>query len=374
MATASSQMSPQQANMLARMAVLQLSLPVRIKKGTYGPYSMGQKVSIDLDRTGLFTHIGIDFTASADITAAATASQMAPYSLLGAINYRDFSNFPHGAMAGPQLFVLNSLRNGRLFDLAGNNMQATTGAPLVGSVDTALTAVPTAVATAPISGSLIYPLAYNPQTDLTGAVNAQVGQGQHTIDIQINNAAVGSDGYISPYTGGTVAISDIYFDIYEYYYVVPSNVPLPMLDLAKIYGLQGNITDSSNLVAGQAKVLSWPGNQTVLSAGFFYDNGGAGTVNSTDISELDLVYNITTQMETGTPQILRREMRRKLNADIFPGWYIQDRRGHPVNTQFTGEVQTRLTPNGAPAAGAYIASFFETIYLAGSAIGGAVQG
>ena len=378
MAANTQQVSPAQANLMARASLIQTGLAfVKHLPSTAQNNALpGQTIRVPLDRTGIVTGVMLNFTVPVNITAAATQSPFGPYNLIQSIEYVDFSGVKHVNTTGYQLHALNCLRGARLLNNSHKMMGYITGET---GIDTDILNVPTAIGNANMQFSLYVPLAYDATSDLRGAVLAQTDRGEHYINVTFANAFVAADTFTAPYSAGTVAMqagATISIDAYMHYLMPQAGVSpqnLPMIDLGTIYEISGNLIDSSNIVAGQSKYVNWPNNRAVLSASHLFDNGGSGVLNGADLNQIVLLVNGNTNVRELSPRYLRNHMRYLLGVDLPSGFYYLSARQQPITTQLYGNVQTRFdiaTANAAP----YFVNQYESFYLSGTPLPGVIQG
>jgi P3 major capsid protein. len=362
-------MSPEQANMLARNYLLSTSQPFVRKLGTY-TMTPGSEQIITLDRMGIFTRLVAEVTCTMDITAAATASQFGPAALLQQVQYKDFNNVNRVNMYGSQLFIANSIRSRRIYESANSIGDSANN----GLVDTQVM-LPTATGTSQ-TARMVYdiPLARNPGSDLTGAVLAQTTVSQHQLILTTPSSLVGANAMLFPYSAGTFANVSYSVTVYEYYLQPPSLQVLPHLDLSTIYTLDGTYVDSSDLVSGAQKYVSYPNSRAVSRFVVNYLNGGVGTANGTDLSSIEVLANSNVQMQYWGPLRLRGAMRNMLGADLPAATYLLDTSSNPISTQLYGNVQARLTFAGTVAAGSSLVYYNESTYPQGTPLPGVAAG
>jgi len=360
-----------QANYAARLNLLQTGLQMTKKLQPYTG-ALGSAIRVPLERMGIMTGITLDITVPVNVTVAATASAFAPYNIAQQIKYTDYAGVDRVISSGPQIHMLNCMRGNKFMGnsqkMAGYLALAETG------IDTDILNVPTAVATANMNFSIYIPIAYDPNSDLRGAVLSQTIYGDHYVTLQTPQALVGSDSLVYPYTAGTVAANgNITVQAYQHYIMPQGKLDnLPNIDLMTIYAIEGGTTDSSNITAGQSKYVNWPNNRAILSALHIFDNGGAGVLNGADISQITLLGNSNTNIREMTPKYLRMLQRYMMGADLASGVYYLGARSQPITTQLYGNVQTKfdiLTAN----ANAYFTSQYESFYMAGTPLPGIVQ-
>lgn len=336
--------------------------------------ALGGQIKIPLERTGVVTGVLLEITVPVNITATATASAFGPYNMVNNITYTDFAGLKRVNTSGFLLHTLNSFKGHKI----GGNAVNYSGLPNSEKlINTNILNVPTAVGTANLKFFLYVPLAYDPRQDLRGAILAQAIYGEHYLTLTLPNALVGTDPLVNPYTAGTVALQAGTGVTVQAYmnYIMPQNgvANLPLIDLATIYAIEGNMQDSSNITAGADKYLNWPNNRAILSAIHVFDQGATGgTLNETDVNSVTLLGNSNTNIKELTPAALRMEMRYMLGTDTPSGTYYLPSRTQPITTQLYGNVQTKFNIATA-GANSYFVSQFESTYLSGTPLPGVVQ-
>lgn len=336
--------------------------------------ALGSQIRVPLDRMGIMTGVTLRVDVPVTIaTAAAVPSQFAPYNLAQQISYVDYSGLQRVLTNGFQLHALNNFRGGKVLNNAVD-YQFLPAAET--SLDTNILSLPTAIGNSVISFYLYVPIAYDPNSDLRGAILSQTIYGDHYITLQLPPSLVSADGFVTPYLtgGGTVVLNGaITISAFQDYIMPQQGVQnLPMIDLSTIYSIEGGYTDSANITAGQSKYINWPNNRAVMSALHVYDNGGAPVANGTDINRIILLGNSNTNIRELTPALLRQRQRYHLQTDMPNGVYYMPSRAQPITTQLYGNVQTQFDITTANA-GAYISSQFESFYLSGTPLPGVIQ-
>lgn len=368
----SSNMTPQQANIAARQYLLASARPFVRRMATVTNVNPGEQTIITLDRMGIFTRLVVEVKAKFDITAAATAGQFGAAALAQQIQYRDFNNVNRCNMSGPQLYIANSLRAGRLY----NNVTASDQVPSGGEVDTNIYAVPTAVATG-VEADFTYdvPLAVSPGSNLTGAVLAQTTVSQHQLIVTMPSTIVGADEYVNVYNAGTIANLTYELTVYEYYLQPATLDVLPSIDLAMVYSLDGLYSDDTQIAVGSDKYISLPNNRSILRTVSYFQNGNKGTVNGTDLNNIQMLAGGNVTMMDYAPKRLRSAQRNALGGDLPAGVYVLDSVATPISTQLFGNVQAKY--NIASVAGSGVKTFqtyFEEIYPQGTPLPGVASG
>jgi hypothetical protein len=365
-----------QMNYANRMNLIQSGLHMIKQLQPVTASSLGGSIRINLERMGIMTGIMLDVTIPVNITAAATASSFAPYSAIQSVQYTDYAGLQRVNTSGYQLHALNCIRSHKF----ANNSEKMAGfIPSETGIDTDILSLPTATGQASIQFSIYVPIAYDPASDLRGAVLSQTIYGDHYVTLQLPQAFVASDSLTAPYTAGTVALGTnnggvISVTAYQHYIMPQNGVNnLPMIDLSTIYAVEGNYNDNSNIVTGQPKYINWPNNRAIMSAMHIFDNGGSGTLNGADLNRIVLLGNSNTNIREMAPRYLRNQMRYMLGADLPSGVYNLSSRTQPITTQLYGNVQTRFDIANANA-GAYFLSQYESTYLSGTPLPGVIQG
>jgi hypothetical protein len=363
-------------NLMLRQALLATGLRMVKRQQAKTVSTLGSVIRINLERIGITTGTLLEIAVPVQITAAATSSPFAPYNLVQSISYTDYSGIQRVLTSGYLLHALNAFRAMRFPDNSGRLGQFITAAET--GLDTNILSLPTAVGQGVIYFSLYVPNAYDPSSDLRGAVLSQTIYGDHYITITFAPSFVGADAYTAPYTAGAAVVGTgngglISVSAFQHYIMPQQGVAaLPPIDLSTIYAVEGNYTDNSNINAGQSKFINWPNNRAITSALHVFDNGGSGVLNGADLNQITLLGNSNTNIREMSPSYLRRQMRHMLGADLAPGVYYMGSRSQPITTQLYGNVQTKFdiqTANATP----YFASQYESTYLAGTPLPGVVQ-
>ena len=371
-------MSPQAqiaaANMAGRAALLQTGIPMSQVVWNNALLPLGQATRLNLLRTGITTGVMLDFTISLDITAAMTASPAGPWPLINSIVYTDFSGVNRVNTSALGLWLLNTFRHNKLLHapLAG----PTGLSAIIGSVDTDILTLPTATgATQIVYFSVYMPLAYQPNSDLRGAVPSMVNVGEHYVTITPCAAVVSSsDCLISPYTAGTATVNNTgaYVNVTQFY-IQPQSLAanmLPGIDLTTIYEISGNNITTSGFLTGAQNLIAYPNDRSVMGAYFVYENGGTLTANGADLSLIELLVNSNTVFRQFLPRTYRGIMREMAIGDVISGAYYMPHRHQPILTSLYATVQLRLTLGTVNAGTTKIVSQYESLYPSGQPLAG----
>lgn len=369
-----------QQNMMARMNLLATGISM-VKRLPIYKGDLGSQIRIPLERTGIVTGIMLQFTVPVTIaTTAGTPSPVAPWNLAQMVTYQDFGGVQHTRTNGFQLWAAQSMKNGDAISaIPAQNYAGGTG-PALNSFTNILNQ-PTAIGTGNIVFSLYVPLAYNPDSDLTGSVMAMTSVGEHFVTVQLANSLVNADPWIAPYTAGGVTpttaaggAGQVQIEAFQYY-IQPQNImanQLPMIDLGTIYGFEGGVANTANIASGAQVYTNYPNNRTVLSALFNYENGGAFTANGTDVNQIVLLANGNTNIREVTPRLLNETNRNMANFDLPGGSYFFSSRRQPITTQIYANVQARFDLNTVNAGPTQIVQQFEVQYANGVPLPGII--
>lgn len=369
---AQSQPNLYQQNMMARMNLLTTGVAMN-KKLPLVTGDLGSQLRISLERTGIVTGIMLHFEVPVTIaTTAGVGSPCGPWNIAQMVTYQDFGGVQHTRTNGFQLWAATAMKNGDAFGAIPAQNYAGGQGPSLNSVTNILNQ-PTSIGTGSIFFSLYIPLAYNPDSDLTGAVMAQTSVGEHFVTVQLANSLVNADPWIAPYVSGGVTPTNapgagqVKCQAFQYY-IQPQNTmaqDLPFLDLGTIYGFEGGVANTANIASGAQVYTNYPNNRTVFSALFNYENGGQFTPNGTDVNLITLLANGNTNLREQTPRLMNETTRNMSNFDLPGGSYYFGHRRQPITTQLYANVQARFDLNTVNSGATQIVQQFEIQYMNG---------
>lgn len=371
---AQAQMSPQQQNFLARQNLLQSGIPM-VKRLAPVTGALGSQVKIPLLRMGIMTGVLLQFSVPLTIEdEAAIPSPCAPWNLAQQVVYNDFAGVQRTRTNGFQLWAAQTFKQGdALSAISAATFGGGAGPAL--NYDTNILNLPTAEGDDTAYFSLYVPMAYDPNSDLTGSVLTQTNVGEHYITVQLANSLDSADPWASMYLTGDATItapSGVTVEAYQYY-IQPQNMGaenLPLLDLSTVYGFEGGYQLSGNIAAGQATFINYPNNRSILSTLITYENGGDFTANGADISQITLMANSNTNFRELSPRLLRETMRNLANCDVAAGTYYLPSRRQPILTQLYANVQAKMDVVTANAGVTQFISQFEVQYPSGAPLPG----
>jgi hypothetical protein len=368
---AGAQMSPQQQNYIARQTLLATGISM-VKRLQPVVGQLGSTVKIPLLRMGIMTGVLLQFTVPVTVTTAATASPVAPWNIAQSVQYTDFAGVNRTKTNGFQLWAAQSLKQGDAMSAAPAMNYATGVGPAL-NVNTNILNQTVAVAGAVnLCFSLYVPMAYDPSSDLTGAVLTQTNVGEHYINVQLCNALVNADPWIAPYTAGVATTTGVTIEPFQYY-IQPQNMSaqnLPLIDLSTVYGFEGGYQSTANIASGQSTYINLPNNRSILSTLITYENNSLFTLNEADVSGVTLLANSNTNFKEMTPRLVRETMRNICNSDMPSGTYYLGTRQQPIMTQLYANVQVKMDITTANAGITQLISQYEVQYPSGSPLPG----
>ena len=365
----------QQQNLMARDNLLKTGISM-VKRLQPVTGNLGTSLQIPLLRMGIMTGVLLQFTIPITIaTAAATPSPVAPWNIAQVVQYQDFAGVKRTRSNGFQLWAAQSFKNGDMLGLAPAQNYATGAGPAM-DYDTNIVNLPTAVGSDNIRFSLWVPMAYDPNSDLTGAILTQTNVGEHFINIQLANAIANTDPWIGAYTStaANLTAGAVTVEAFQHY-IQPQSMDmnsLPLIDLSTVYGFEGAYQTTANIAANQSTFINLPNNRAILSSLVTYENNGAFTANGADLSGIVLLANSNTNFREMSPRYLREIMRNIINGDMPAGTYYIGSRRNPILTQLYANVQARMDvlTAGSGSGPTQFISQYEVQYPSGSPLPG----
>lgn len=370
------QMTPAQQNAIGRAILLQSGVRMSqiVQQGF--SLSLAQSSRIDLLRVGITTGIMLDFTVSMDTSGALTASLAGPWGFINQLKYTDFSGIDRVNTDGLSLWLLDSFKHTELYQNAiAGNINA------IGLINTNLLEMPTGTGAAEIMYfSLYLPLAYEPGSDLRGAVPSMTNIGQHYLTVVpasalVSTASPNVDPTLFPFTAGTTALNSATVDVTQFY-IQPQSIAagqLPGIDLTTIYEINGRNITTSGFQSNAMNLINYPNDRSIMSAIHVFLDGGVLTVNEADMAKIELLVNSNTVVRQMTPRRFRDFMRSALSGDVPSSTYYWSHRQQPILTNLYATVQARYTfgtLNGSPSGPTKITAQYESFYPSGQPLSG----
>jgi hypothetical protein len=371
-AAAQSQQNIAQVNAQLRAALLATAPRMRKNLGVFSQTSVGGTTRIRLFNVGLLTKIQLLVTVQVTIgTLAGTASPKGPWNLIQSIQLNDFNGTSRINCTGFQLFQLNSARYREPFGYNNSAESAIITNPNQ----------PLATGSQNITFLIDVPVAYQPESDLRGAILMQSGVGDMFLNINWNPTLYTNGNDDAVYNGAattTVALGANGYQVQAWQeYLLPQAIggklPLPPLDLMTVYEIAGNIVTTDNIAAGTEKLINYPNVRTVIGAYVDYTKAGTTLAGVGDTSEFRLIANGNNILrdETETSQYFNQRI--WYHGDLVKGSFLNMHRQKPIETALFGNVQWGVTPVNA-GAGSYMNYMFESFYTQGTTLPGFNQG
>ncbi len=366
-------------NMNAQNAILKSCPREMLKLGTFGPFAPGATMRQKLTNVGLLRSILLHVTVSYNVTVAATPSRLSPWNILSNIKVKDYQGTDIVNVDGVQLFCLQSVKYGKRFGLS------------VAAIQTLPFSVPVYASNNILSGAVAnnitadffyrIPLAYMPEVSLKGSLLMQSVTGEAFVETSFNDSFFGANDD-SVFSAGAGTVNSINVSVYQDYLslvnsVLPYFTPqgksgqIPFTDPFWVYELNGSLATSSDLAAGQEKLLNYPNFRNVLSMLVRFDQGGSALAGN--ITQIRIVENANQYVQTWSEKALAQHVREGLGTDMPPGIYYVSTRNWPVDTVLYGNYQLGITPSAVPA-NSSLSVLTESFYMRGASLTGLSQG
>lgn len=355
-------------NIQLRAALLASAPRMRKKLGTFSTTTLGDTTRIKLFNVGILTRLLLLVEVQVDIgVAAATASPKAPYNAINRIRLTDFDGTDRVNLSGWQLFVLSSTRGRAPYGINNEGLTAVATLP----------DQPLAVANNQVVRFLLeVPIAFNPESDLRGAILAQTAVGEMFLNIDWNGTLYSNGNIEALYNGAattTVTLDSYSVTVWQEYLLpqaLGGQVPLPMLDLMTVYELAGNLKATDNLAAAQERLINYPNLRSVIGAYVNYVHNNQ--MSDADLTRLRVIANGNNVLREYDRYDKIHEQRLFLNGDLKEGVWFELSREKPIETALYGNVQLGFTPANYTAGG-YLELAFESFYTKGAALPGLTQ-
>lgn len=389
---AQNNVDPAMQNMMARRNLLMTGIPM-VKRLASQACALNTVTKIPLLRMGIMTGVllqfSISFTVGGVAPAAVAMSPVGPWNSIRRISYTDFAGVKRTNTSGYQLWLAQNFKMGdaqgaispqpmmmdfidtpsagySLFNSSNDVLSVNGTNTAAGEFDTG--------DTGEIKFSLYVPMAYDPSSDLTGAVLTQTNVGEHYLEVDIGNL-LGSDVWynmLQSVSSGT--ISDVAITVEPFQqYIQPQAMTadmLPVIDLSTIYGFEGAYETASNIQSNMDTFINYPNNRSVLSALVNFQNGNAFDETGTDIDSIVLLANSNTNFKEMTPRYLKEMQRNLGNFDAPGATYFFPSRRQPILTQLYANVQLKFGVGTVAVGTTKFISQYEVQYASGAPLPG----
>jgi len=370
------QVNPFQQNMMARANLLQTGISMTKKLAPVSG-ALGSTLRVPLLRMGIMTGVQLLFSIPVTLATFDTVSQLAPFNIAKQVTYTDFAGVNRTKTNGFQLWAAQCFKQSDLINAIPQMSGGTGGNVNPYNNNTNILQLPAANGAGTIYFSLYVPMAYDPSSDLTGAVLTQTNVGEHYIEVTLPNSLSGADPYQFPYgaaTGVTLGASGVTVEAFQHY-IQPQSMlaqDLPIMDLSTIYGFEGGYQSNAGIAAGQETLINYPNNRSILSTLVQYEENSIFVQNETNISAVRLMANSNTNFRELTPRMVRETMRNMVNSDMPPSTYYLSHRRQPILTQLYANVQLGFNVTAAAAGVTQFVSQYEVQYASGAPLPGIV--
>jgi hypothetical protein len=372
------------ANTQNRAALLHSGTRMRKNLGVK-PAVPGAKLRFKLDNIGVLTSVDFVVTCTVNITAPTTISNSSAEALLPLVALQDYDGVYRVQSSARQLRQLNSYKMRQLKDAFARTFDSDTAGTPAPLGEALLRKVPTANnAAAPFRFGGRIPVAYEPNTDLRGAIVTQTVRGELYVEFTPAALILGADDD-SVYKAGTAVINAGTLNIQVFQnYIMPqaigndSNgnpvIPIPAQDVVTVYELAGAQSSNANLAVNQDAKYPYPNVRTIMSALFTFMNGGVLNY-GTDLVHFNIRANGTTDLiQDDGLSILDRQRNLLGGCDGLAGTYLADSRQVPIETSLFGNVEADLMPSSVAGGNTYVEFMYESFYLKGTQLPGIAVG
>lgn len=358
-AVQSQQLTPQQANMMARNAVLSQSVKRKqqIFTSTFNPSNGNNIVTCNtILAVGLLLRFYVIVTATyAELGSGGTAvvTDFGAMNTLSNIQFTDLQNNQRHNATGLQFALTQGFKDKQPFASALELAQSEGNFGANWALCSAT--APTTEATG--TSRIVYeiPIAYSDQ-DLRGAIYANVVSNQMNLQLTVNPnpiPAAGDDTFAVFYAtaGAAGSMSSCTIQIYQEYLdqlpIGQNGIVLPQLDISTLYQLL--FTNFSNITANVDNYVQYTNFRRFMSLIEIYNSTGTrgGRNVGSDITYWKQVSANLTSIFQVDPLEQARIQRRILTTDPPPGTYYFASRTHPIYTLASGNMQLSLVPSAA---------------------------
>lgn len=365
-------------NLMARQNLLRSGISMT-KKLQVVAGALGSTLRVPLLRMGIMTGVTLHFEIPVTLATFDSLSLLAPFNIAKQVTYTDFAGVNRTKTNGFQLWCAQCFKQSDLIGAIPLMNGGTGGNTPTYNYNTNIFNIPAANGAGTIRFSLYVPMAYDPASDLTGAVLTQTNIGEHYIDVVLPASLSGADPYAFPYgaaTGVTVGAGGVQIQAFQHY-IQPQAMTadqIPVIDLSTVYGFEGGYQSSANIAANQAKFIDLPNNRSILSTLIQYEENGVFVANETNVSGVTLLANSNTNFREMTPRLVREQMRNMVNSDMPPSTYYIGSRFQPILTQLYANVQVKMDVTSAAAGITQMVSQYEVQYPSGVPLPGISNG
>lgn len=384
------QMTLEQANMIARQAILAQAIEMKqqiFSTTIANPGSSNNVVNVIPRNVGLIKKFLIEITATLNNASAnaMTPTQFGAANILSQIVFNDLNNNVRINTTGWHAALISSFKTARPYgaaytnDISGAINYGADFNAAAAAANNIISATSSVAAAGNGTVNMIYeiPLAYN-DFDLRGAVYANVVNATMNLQLTINPTPVADvanaiAGAVYAGTAGAGTITSITIKVYQVYLdqlpVGKSGPILPYQDLSTIYELKN--TTLTGIVVNQDFPVSYANFRNFLSTIAVFSNGaGTGGMAKAgiDVNTWALQSANFTNIWKLDPKIIALETRNMLGTDVPDGTWYFSHRAKPISTIQYGNMQ--LVLNAATVnANAALLMGFEDMAIVNTIVG-----
>ena len=363
--------NPAVANAQIRAALLATAPRMRKNVGTFMSLP-GQTSRIKVFNVGVITMLQILVQVPVTIAVAnATASKKGPWNIINRLRLTDYDGTDRVNVSGFQLFQVNSARYREPFGFNNSGASAIITNPQQ----------PVAVGNQTVQFLINIPVAYDPESDLRGAILAQTAVGELYLNIDWNPNLLTNGSDDSLFNGApttTVVMNgNISVQVWQHYLLPQAvgqngQIPLPPLDLMTVYELAGAVISTDNIAANQERLFNYPNVRTVIGAYVSYTKLGTTLAVLGDTLQHRLIANGNNTLRDESEVSKYFNQRLYTHGDLVTGVFYLMHRDKPIETAQFGNVQMGVTPVNA-GANSYFESMFESFFVKGTTLPGLQQ-
>ena len=371
-AAAGTQMTPQQANLLARQACIRMGIDMwqQIFTQTYAT-GAGTVINIPLRQVGLVKRLLVRVSAQVQANGQTLSlGPLGPTQIFSNVVLTDLSNQTRINTAGWHLFGVASAKRRQPYGAAFTTDTPSGYGNNFGSVFAAPASITTNPAVNNVFAEFEIPCSYTDQ-DLRGAIYMNVTNATAYLQLTVNPnffVATGADATFGVYQSSSATLGLLPSFTVQVYQNYLDQLPqaqnggpvLPLLDLSTAYLL--NTTPISGLVANQDVPIPYANFRDFMSTFVIFDQGGTLNVGS-DVNAWKIQSANYTNIINVDPFTADFMSRLIFKCDPPKGTYYFDHRGKPISTIQYGNMQLVLNASSIAGSTSALTMAYESLAL-----------
>ena len=344
--------------------------------------SSGGTYDVTLPKAGIGTYALLAFRGTLSRTEGATVGKVntspnGPWNVIQNESFTDYNGIVrHSSLSGSLLNFRRRMLSAPRFD----TQDTTSGAPNgeLASVSMYNYSIPAGTAssttTSPLNFSLLIPFSagYN---NVKGSYAFTEPNGSSTLSFtiqpEVSAPASGNPdpkniALITAGSGSTVTVSGNVYITY-YYYDVPAGTPMPLGELSQVFELV-NVTDSSNLTAGNTKSFVLQTGRTYIRA--YQSLVLNGLLQTSAVDVINFKVNASTPTTDEYIYNYLDRMAQHYGQPPVDGRFILDWSGQPWTPDSYGSLEVNLEIDSAAnvSAPAYLDTTRECLYVSSQSV------